>query len=75
MTNTLRFILAAAALALAGCGYDTSCDANCQAESTAQQNAVLGGIIANGGFHSYQSPRPVFSSCTSAGYGASCISQ
>lgn len=49
--------LLALVFALAGCCGDG--DDAC----TAEQNAVLEGMIASG-YHPYQPPRPVFVSCT-----------
>lgn len=63
-------------LALAGCcGSDDYACQDRQAPSTAEQNAILGGIIAGGGYRPYQAPQPVFVGCTRTQSVVNCIGQ
>jgi len=41
----------------------------------AQQNAMLAGVIANGGYQPYRAARPVFVSCTRVGNVVNCLGQ
>jgi hypothetical protein len=63
-------------LTLAGCcdADDWACQDR-QAASAAEQNAILGGIIAGGGYRPYR-PAPTFVTCAPGAQGTvSCIGQ